>query len=230
MPYCPKCGVEVESNRCPLCDHLIKQDIHTIPFSHAVEIEKKKIFFSNREKKRIFHASTIFFAILVSSICITVDLLFDSKISWSAYPTIAVSSIALITSASIYVNGVFKGITILLLNLLMLFLLDIQIPVKNFFLMISLPISFMTSILSFGIYITIKKSKKRGMNIPGYILIGLTIMNIFIDLLVQNFIHGIPKLTWSLITTVSLIPISLFLLYIHYVLSKKIDFSKIFHT
>ena len=230
MPYCPKCGVEVESNHCPLCNHQIKQNIHTIPFSHVVEIEKKKIYFSNRDKKRIFHASTIFFAILVTSICVTVDLLLDSEISWSIYPIIAVWSLALITSASIYVNGILKGIVILLLNLLMLFLLDIQIPVKNFFLMISLPISFMTSVISFTIYITIKKSKRRGMNIPGYILIGLTIVNILIDLLVQNFIHGIPKLTWSLITTVTLVPIALFLLYIHYVLSKKIDLSKIFHT
>lgn len=230
MPYCPKCGVEVESSICPLCSHIIKQDIHRIPFSHTVHIEKKNFYLSTKEKISIFHASTVFLALLISSVCITVDIFSDSTLSWSVYPIIASGTIALITTASLYITGILKVITILILCLLMMFLIDIVIPVKNFFLMISLPISFISSILSLIIYILIKKSKKRGTNIPGYILIGVALLTLSVDLIIQNFITGSPNLTWSLLTSVSLLPIALFLLYIHYVLSKRIDLSKVFHT
>lgn len=230
MPYCPKCGIEVESNSCPLCLHQIKNDIHIIPFSHSVELDKKKVNLTNTEKKKLFNASTIFFAVLISSICLTVDLIFDKTLTWSIYPVIVITTFALVTTAAIYIPGIFKSISILLLNLLMLFLLDIQIPVKNFFLMISLPISSTGAIISFIIFLIYKKSKNPGVNMPGYILIGLSLLNITIDLITQNFIYGTTQMTWSLITTVSLMPIAIFLLYIHYVLSKRIDLRKIFHT
>lgn len=230
MPYCPKCGVEVETNHCPLCNYKINRDIHTKPFSHTVDIEKKKIEISTKDKKRIFNASGLFFAILISSITLTTDLLLDKKADWSIYPILVVSTMALMTTASLYIKGIFKGVVIILLLLLMLFALDYQIPAKNFFLEISLPITSITAVISFIIIIIIKNSKKVGVNIPGYILIGISILNISIDLLIQNFRYGIPMITWSVITSVSIIPIAIFLLYIHYVLSKKVDLTKVFHT
>jgi len=230
MAYCPKCGVEVENKKCPLCSYVIKQDIHRVPFSHAVELDKKIVHFSSKEKKSIYNASTIFFAILISSICLTADNFFDKTITWAIYPIIVVTTIALITGVSLYVKGVLKILGILLLFLLMLFLLDIYIPVTNFFMMISLPISSITTIISFLVVYIIKKSKRKGANIPGYILLGITVLTLSIDMIIQNFIGGEFRITWSLITTVTLIPISLFLLYIHYIFSQRVDLNKVFHT
>lgn len=230
MAYCPKCGVEVESKKCPLCSYVIKQDIHTVPFSHSVELEKRRFHLSSRQKKSIYNGSTAFFAILVSSICITVDFFFDSKITWSIYPIIAVSTMALITSVAIYLKGSIRIVSILILFLLMLFILDLYIPVTNFFLMISLPISSITSVISLCIAYMVRRSRRKGANIPGYIIIGITLLTISIDLIIQNFLGNRVVLTWSLITTVSLMPIALFLLYIHHVFSKKVDLTKVFHT
>lgn len=230
MAYCPKCGVEVESKKCPLCSYTIKQDIHTVPFSHSVEVDKRKVYLQAKEKRSIYNASTTFFAILISSICLTVDYYFDNRVSWAIYPIIAASAMAFITAVSIYIRGPLKIISILIIFLIMLFLLDIYIPVTNFFLMISLPISAITSIISFGISLIIKKSSRNGANIAGYILIGIALLTITIDLIIQNFIGNMLVLTWSLITTVSLIPIALFLLYIHHIFSKRVDLTKVFHT
>ncbi len=230
MAYCPKCGVEVDSKKCPLCSYTIKQDIHTVPFSHSVEVDKRTFHLSAKEKKSIYNASTTFFAILISSICLTVDFYFDNRVSWAIYPIIAASTMAFITGVSIYVKGPLKIISIVALFLLMLFLLDIYIPVTNFFLKISLPISSITLVICLGIVMIIKKSSRKGANIPGYILIGIALLTITIDLIIQNFIGNRLVLTWSLITTVSLLPIALFLLYIHHVFSKRVDLNKVFHT
>ncbi|MBN2618490.1 MAG: hypothetical protein JXR64_09305, partial [Spirochaetales bacterium] len=157
MAYCPKCGVEVNTQTCPLCFHVIKQDIHKVPFSHSVEIDRKKYFLTASEKKAIFNASSIFAAVLISSICITVDTLFDNKISWSVYPIIFVASFSFITSFALYIKGIFKPVSIFIVFLLMLFLLDLVIPVQSFFLRISLPISISTSLITFLTYILIRK-------------------------------------------------------------------------
>lgn len=230
MAYCPKCGVEVNGKKCPLCSYVIKQDIHTVPFSHSVVLDKNTLYLSDKEKKSIYNASTIFLAILVSSICLTVDYFSDNNITWAIFPIIGVSTIAFITSVAIYLKGPLKIISLLILNLLMLFLLDMNIPVTNFFLMISLPISITTSIISLLVVVVIKKSNRKGANIPGYILIGLALLTMTIDLIIQNFIGHRLVLTWSLITTVSLLPIALFLLYIHHIFSKRVDLNKVFHT
>lgn len=230
MAYCPKCGVEVESNRCPLCSHVILKDIHRVPFSHSVNVEKNHLFLSDSAKKSIFNASSLFLAILISSICLTVDLVFDKIISWSIYPIIPIMTTALITTVSIYVKGVMKPIGILILFLMMLFLLDLTIPVQSFFVKISLPISITLSLISLCVVLIIVKSKTKGANVPAYILLGLSLFTISIDMVVHNYIHGNLYMTWSLITTVTFTPIAVFLLYIHYVLSKRIDLSKIFHT
>lgn len=230
MAYCPKCGVEVETNRCPLCSHVILKDIHRVPFSHSVNVEKRHIFLSNSAKKAIFNASSIFLAVLISAICLTIDVVFDKKISWSIYPIIPVITIALITTVSIYVKGILKPIGILILFLGMLFFLDMTIPVQSFFLKISLPISILLSLISLGVVVLINKSKTKGANVPAYILIGLAFYTIVIDMVINNYLHGSLNIGWSLITTVTLVPISIFLLYIHYILSKRIDLSKVFHT
>ncbi|MGL1891480.1 MAG: hypothetical protein OCD02_07615 [Spirochaetaceae bacterium] len=230
MPYCPQCGVEVESNNCPLCSYIIKQDIHKVPFSHSVDSEQKKLDLPKSIKVEIFNISTIFFAVLVSSICLTIDLLLDKSINWSIYPITTVITMALITTVSLYTKGLIKIGLILLLSLALLFVLDIFIPVKNFFLMISLPISISASVLSFTVIIITKKSGAHGFNLAGYILIAIAIFNVFVDLIIQNFIYGEMHITWSIIPFASLTPIAMFLLYIHFVFSKRVDLNKVFHT
>jgi hypothetical protein len=230
MLYCPKCGVEVEGRKCPLCLYVIKQDIHKVPFSHTVELDKSAIFISLKDKKNIYNVSTIFFAILLSAVCLTTDLIFDKVITWSIYPLIISFTMVLITSVALYIKGILKVILILILALSMLFLIDIFIPVRNFFLMISLPVSCIITLLTFSIVLLSKRSRQGKINIAGYILIAIALLAIAIDIIVNNFIYNKIGLTWSLITTVSLIPVAVFLLYIHYILSKRVDLKKIFHT
>lgn len=229
MAFCPSCGVEVNNKKCPLCSYEIKQDINKKAFIEKENIKNKHIKLSQREKMVIFDISTWFFTILVASICLTVDILNSSKVSWSIIPIIPVTSFAIIATISINIKGFLKVISIFTVVILMLFALDLFIPGANS-IKISVPVVIISSLLSLIIVLLFKRSKKRGVNIAGYITIALTIVLIAIEITVRLSLDLNPELTWSLITTVTLLPISLFLLYIHYNLSKKIDLNKIFHT
>lgn len=230
MPYCPKCGVEVESKKCPLCSYEIKRNIHTKPFSHDIINNKKKLHLTTKDKYNIFNVSTLFLCLIVAGVNLTIDFLINSSITWSIFPVIAVTTAALITTAAIQVRGVLKVGLILIFVLLMLLAIDLFIEEVRFFLGISLPIMCVISLLSFGVVLVSRKSRKRGANIAGYIILATSLFTVSVDIIIQNFINHRIKVSWSLITSVSLIPIALFLLYIHFSLSKKVDLNKVFHT
>ncbi len=230
MAYCPKCGVEVESKICPLCGYVIKHNIHTKPFSHEVMSEKKVTFLSKSQKKSIFSGAALFFAIIVSAISVTADLYFDRMVNWAYFAIIPVFTMALIICGALYLKSWVRVVVIILFFLLMLFMLDYYIPFANFFLRISLPISGITSIITFFVVYLIYKSKDRGTNAAGYIILGIALISLGIDLIIQNYLYMQFKFTWSLITTVALVPIAVFLLYLHHIFSKRVDLKKIFHT
>lgn len=230
MAYCPSCGVEVTTNKCPLCSYKIKQSLKEKSIKEAVTPKKNRIKLTKKEKMVIYDVSTWFFAILVSSICITSDLLFDSKISWSIIPLLPITAFAVITTISINVKGFLKVISIFLVVILLLFALDFIIPGSNSSIGISVPTVVVSSLLALIVVILFKRSKRRGANIAGYIILAITLILICIEITIDFSLGLEIKLSWSLITTVTLIPISLFLLYIHYSLSKRIDLNKIFHT
>ncbi|OQY40381.1 MAG: hypothetical protein B6229_01920 [Spirochaetaceae bacterium 4572_7] len=230
MPYCPKCGVEVKNKKCPLCSYTIKQDIHYKPFSHKIEVPLKRMDLSRKDKLSIYNMTTWFFSILVASICFTVDILVNQRAGWSLFPIISVTTLALITTIAIYVKKILKTLLIIGIIAFMLFAFDLAIPNATFSLRVSLPILFMISVLSLGVVILSVKSSRKGANIAGYILLSLAILSIGIDIIIKKFLGENISITWSLLVAVSLVPIASFLLYIHHVLSKKIDLRKIFHT
>lgn len=229
MAYCPKCGVEINSKRCPICSYVIKSDIYKSNLNVEVN-EKKELHLSKKDKYKLFAVSTYFFSILIMGLNITIDILLNEKVTWSVFPTIPLLTMSFITTVAIYVKGILKAICIFLFTLLMLLLLDLYIPEANFFLKVSLPIVCISSLLSLGIVLLSKKSKRIGANLAGYIILSIAILTISIEVIVQMFNHSEVRLSWSLITSVSLTPIAVFLLYIHYILSKRINLKKIFHT
>lgn len=230
MAYCPKCGVEVQSKKCPICSYVIKNKI--IKGLNSVDENEQKIKpkLTSKEKYRLYLISTYFLSILVIGINITIDFIFNNSVTWSVYPSIPMLTLSFITTVAIKVKGLLKVVLILLFTLLMLLLLDFYIPEYNFFLRVSLPIVCILTILSFCVVLLSIKSKKRGANIAAYIILGLVLLSISIEIVIQMFNNGSASLSWSIITTVSLTPIAIFLLYIHFVLSHKIDFKKVFHT
>lgn len=230
MPYCPKCGVEVSSKRCPLCSYIIKSRLTGEEYSVDKQNEKKKTKLSLKDKYRLFIVSTYFLSILIIGLCITINLLINKKVTWSVYPTIIFLTTSFITTIAIKVKGLLKSILIVLFTLLMLLLLDLYIPDVNFFLKVSLPIVCISSLLSFFVVLLSKRSKRKGSNIGAYIIFAIVVLTISIEIIVQKFNNTDVVLSWSIITSVSLTPIGVFLIYIHYNLSKKIDLKKIFHT
>jgi len=66
-----------------------------------------------------------------------------------------------------------------------------------------------------------RKSKKRGLNIVSYIMIGIALFFIGIELSLDLYKRGTLEPVWSIIVAIQLVPIALLFLYLNYKLPQK---------
>lgn len=236
MPYCSKCGVEVDYNvgECPLCDFPIpkiepeeKKEINRFPSPQNDYPNKVK-----KRKQRIF--------IIISVILLTIVelMLFqnfsvEGKLTWSRYSAVS------ITASWIYLFFLFKFIPkfrisvigISITTIILLYFLDILNGSLDWFVSIGLPCVLMSTITTLIFAYLFKKTKRKGLNIVSYILMSITLCCIVIEAFISLHTNHFIKLYWSLIVALSLFPFSVLFLYLHYGLPEKykIKLERKFH-
>jgi len=72
-------------------------------------------------------------------------------------------------------------------------------------------------------------AKRKGLNIIGWILLAIAEFCIAIEASILMYTNSPFKLFWSSIVASSLIPVALFLFYIHYRIAKSVTLRKLFH-
>jgi hypothetical protein len=229
MPYCPSCGVEVTTKACPLCNYIIKQDIHTKPFSHEVIKKNNPKKLSLNQKRDIVNTSIWFLSLTAIGVCLTVNYLVSQNITWSLIPGVPILFLGIFTSIIMYSKKIARIILLFIGVLSMLILLDLVIKGVNT-MSISIPLTILLFILLEIIFTIFKKAETRGANIIGFILMATSIYLVGIELTIKYSLGSSLNLSWSLLTTVILVPISVFFFYIHYNLSKKVNLKRVFHT
>jgi hypothetical protein len=235
MSYCSKCGIEVDYNvrKCPLCDFNIpliepeerNEDRFPSPQnSYPTKVQKRK--------RRIF--------IIISVILLTsVELMFfqnfslEGKLTWSRY------SAASIIASWIYLFFLFRFIPkfkvsvigISITTIILLYFLDILNGKLEWFIPIGLPCVLIAALTIIIFAHLFKRTKKKGLNIVSYILLALTVSCIVIEAFISLHTNQFIKLYWSIIVTLSLLPISILFLYLHYGLPEKykIKLERKFH-
>ncbi|MGG7164893.1 DUF6320 domain-containing protein [Clostridium ihumii] len=237
MPYCPKCGVEINYGvkKCPLCKFSLpplepdytRKSYENFP--NAQNIYDKKV----KEFKKILYS--VIKAICICSVFITIFYNFyvSGKLTWSKYSSVSIIAAMLYFYLMLDLQWDFKNFLIggAINTFILLLLFDIFDGNLSWSIRLGLPFIVMTVCLLSIVYEVIKFTKNKFFNVAGYTLIALGLYCIGVNGFISLSIQGIFKLTWSIFVSIILIPLGLLLIYIHHKLpnSLKLKLKKKFH-
>lgn len=226
MPYCSKCGVEVDYDieKCYLCDFPIpgiesNDEYDTDRYPNALNPYPEKM---KRLKKIIFYIlTTIIFANF--SINIFIDWMKEGKFTWSY-----ISGVSIIASwiylfvffgyaktfkRSLYiVSGTTLGL---------LFFVDVFTDGLKWFISIGVPAVLSATIIIWMISKIILNGNKKFLRISAYILIGASLYCIILELFIDMYVNRRVELTWSVISALEMIPVAAVLLYLDFGVPQK---------
>ena len=80
----------------------------------------------------------------------------------------------------------------------------------------------------FAVGASVRKSKRRGLNVAGHALIAVAASLCILELALDLYADGRIFLRWSLITAASIVPVSLLFYYMHARLLRGADLRKFF--
>jgi len=235
MPYCPRCGVEVESNKinCPLCNTPIqpldeeKPDFESKYPDDVPKEEEKQPRTKKKKRNLIFEIMSIVLAIPLI-ISITTDLIVDARVTWSLYPVSALLLVWFMAATPLLFPKKIAVIAAGEFIPLVVFFLVIDLidnGMLNWYVRVALPIIAAVGVASFIIAFGTIKSKHRGLNIPAFILFGVSIICLIVDVCITSYIST-PGLSWSLFVLVPAVLVGAFLIYLHFRVTKNKDLKR----
>jgi hypothetical protein len=236
MPYCSRCGVEVDDyiKICPLCNLNI-QNFENAPAIQGNfpndDITSKDYYIPFEIKKKITWSIFSFLIVTTLSIIFAVNFLLNRTITWGWIPLFSLLLTWALTAVIYYLNKkiYYLLISVFIIIIIYLFFLFFVIQYLDIFFKLAMPILTVAFINLVFIVLFCNKTRKKGYNIIGFILTGTASICIGIDIIVTYYITSKIVMTWSIVVISLLIPIVLFLYYIHYVLKWAPDIRKIFH-
>ncbi len=234
MPYCPRCGVQVEADRkfCPLCSFPIpdvgesgeepgKRDNYLLNRYRIKQAENKKRW---KEARVFVYMGTTFSLIVLSLIFGIQDYYFSGELSWSRYAII--SNLAVVTG----IFFLFRFIPFFLFNFLglgltaggFLYALDSFNGKINWFWDFGLVICLNTMVWSLVLRLILHHTRRRGLNIPAYSLFAAALACISLEL-IRDLYHGVNlHLIWSIPVITVIVPLGGLLFFLHLLISPRI--------
>jgi hypothetical protein len=247
MAYCPDCGVEIgDAPACPLCgarnpraaargaapECVPCEDARpsTSRFSSFLGENADAKLFTRREKRKIaWEVITVALSIATVGLFL-INFLVSARLSWSRYPVSAFVFIAIMAAAFLIMDESRPWRYFVACLDLPAFLLALGFFTENvgWAWRLAVPLAIFTELAAAAVALMISNAKRKGLNILAYALIGAAIECLGIEMFIDLFVVGRIWLVWSTITAVSLIPIAVFLLYLHYRVAKSTNLRRLF--
>lgn len=245
MPYCPECGVEIgNAARCPLCGMENSRLIGERVTEHSRTEEADRgtqatIFFGEvgysenltiQEGRTIaWEVLTVAFSIAIAAL-LTINILASSRLSWSLYPVATFIFLWFCTTALLAMHRVPRLRYTLIAVTPPLYLLSLGLITGDisWAWRLALPIAIFSEILIAAVTLSIVGTKRKGLNTFAFILIGIAIQCIGLEIFIDLFLKGKIRLTWSVITALALVPIAGFLMYLHERVAKSTNLRRLF--
>lgn len=239
MTVCKNCGVELQDNMnfCPLCGYPVQKNVYP---ERPVEIQSSTESPNNglqvsklnklQKRKLIWEVASL---ILVSGTLVVVLLNFilHQTISWASYPI--VFGLSLFAAISVFtfwhknrwlqLIGTFTIIFITLLTI------DLIQNGLQWFFPVALPLLAAAYLIGTGIYAITRTVRIYGFLLIADAFIGLAALAMLTEGLLSWYNTHTLNLEWSIIFSISVIPVASILFYIHFRLKKQPDLKKIFH-
>lgn len=231
MAYCSRCGVEVEDRAtvCPLCDAPIQR--LEPPADEAARYPRPVEPAQSRQTRWLVWMVSTAALGSVALLFLTLDTVLDRGVSWSLYPLTGAGVLWLfLTLVVIFARRpifVVAGQAVATAGFLVL--IDLFNGELEWFVSLGLPIVGVVTGVVVLVWLVTRFSGHAAALSTATALFGAGVGSVGIDLLITGRL-GSAHLSWSIIVLATVTPVTAFLLYFHYRLSRKIDLGRILHT
>jgi hypothetical protein len=234
MSYCTNCGVELDDGltTCPLCGFASDNS------GNKKSTDKSELYpsdiillYKKENRKHIWELSGVI-SFSGIAVCTIVDLVIRKSLSWSMYADTSIfASWVCLTLILLAFRKYFIIIPGFLLTILTsLFLFDLFSPPVNWFYGIGLPLTF-TLFVAVSIMIVLwKVANFKGFNILAFAFVVLSGFCIVSEVFIDKYLFNSVEIRWSAIVAISILPIALVLLFVHYRMKRGKRLDSYFHV
>ncbi len=231
MALCVNCGVELDDGMeiCPLCgkDSLVKDIEEGTSGNYPSEI----IRLQKKENIRYFWelAGIIAFSAIV--VCSIVNLLISKRLGWSLVSDVSTATAWVVVTLFLFLHRKpYILVPLVMVTILTaLFFIERFTHSRGWFFPVGLPVTLSSFIAAAAILTLSKAAHFKGLNLIAASLLILSGFCILIEIILDRYISKTVDLRWSLITAVSIFPVSLILTFYHYRLRKGNKLDSFFH-
>lgn len=229
MALCKTCGVDIgDAAICPLCHKPVNSS--GTPDRTMSEPRHLHVPMSNERRLQIFEVISVSILIAAAAVSI-VNVVIEGKLSWAWYPLFSLVLVWILSATPIILNK--KPWLVVLIDVLglsvFLFALDVLTGPTVWFFRLALPMMAGLLVAIVIILLAYTFAKRKGLNIIGWMLLAIAEFCIAIEASILMYTRSPFKLFWSSIVASSLIPVAIFLFYIHYRIAKSVTLRKLFH-
>ncbi len=247
MPYCPDCGVEIDTAAvCPLCGLPNLRAASARPAQAPADADAfsasppplRRFFeetealeaLSAREKRKVaWEVISVAFAISDLALAL-INLLLDGRLSWSLYPVASLLYVWILTTCGLVMEERPRLRTLVAALATPLFLIALGLftgsPAWAF--RLALPLAIFVELTVAGIVLAARNTRRQGLNIFAYVAIGAALVCLATEIFIDLFVHDAIHLGWSMVTTISLLPIAGFFTYLHYRVARETNLHRLF--
>ncbi|GAB1457013.1 MAG: DUF6320 domain-containing protein [Spirochaetia bacterium] len=238
MPYCSRCGVEVVegSETCPLCetpiqrlDETARREEQAAYPQHIIDPEGAYQL-SKAERRRIAVELLSLAAFLASAALILVDMLYDSNLGWSRYAVASVVLGWMVSVAPLVLYDQPKAALALDGAAIVAFLLvmDWFDGTLSWSVSIGVPIALVSLAAIAGTAAVIARRSIKGLNVLGIGAIGLAAYLVALEAIIRLALGSSVRPYWSIVASLALVPVAVFLFFLHGRVLRGANLRKIF--
>lgn len=234
MSFCINCGVELDDEliSCPLCGTNIGNSNKAEMPEKSEHFPSDIILLHKKEIRRNIWEFSILISFSGIAVCTIVDFVTSKILSWSLFADTAILTgwicltLLLLAFRKYYI--ILPGLFITILG--MLFLFDVFAPPADWFPGIGLPLT-ITLFVSISLMIILWKiARLKGFNFLAIAFLDLSVFCLISEVFIDKYIFGKVDIRWSAIVAVSIFPIALALLFMHYRMQKGKNLDSYFHV
>ncbi len=234
MIICTNCGVELDKDLtiCPLCGKNAAEEEPSVKKLPSDHYPSGIILLRKKEKRRQLWELSGIITFSGIAVCSIVDLVLGKRLSWSLYAdTSVLAAWICLTLILLAFKKYFIMIPGLLITMLtMLFLFDLFSGPVNWFYLIGLPITLALFVSVSIIILLWRVAHFRGFNILAVAFLIFSGFCIVTEVFIDKYLYKEVNIRWSAIAAVSILPIALVLLFIHYRMKKGKRLDSYFHV
>ncbi|MDC7223081.1 MAG: DUF6320 domain-containing protein [Spirochaetales bacterium] len=216
MPYCPRCGVEVEDRleNCPLCDTAIPDEVRRLEREEAPYpvdlVHPRKMYKSLtvKQRRRLIFSLMILTGLLPIILTTVLDVLQNRRVTWSYF--VDISLVGAFCMAYLHIRFVHKPMVALhgtVLLFLLFYMLLRRLPPGEFLRTLDFQIILAVAVTGECVVTFLLGAQRKWFNIVGYCLFMSALFLVGLNYILSR------NMGWAAPTASVLLPLAVYFVY-----------------